>query len=90
MSGACASTTRGSPAGTGLNGIDLQVDAGTVHGLLGPNGAGKTTTVRILTTLLRARRAAPHGSPGSTSAPRAARFAGGSGWSARPPRSTRC
>ncbi|MGF7239213.1 MAG: ATP-binding cassette domain-containing protein [Frankia sp.] len=37
-----------------LDGIDLQVAEGTVHGLLGPNGAGKTTVVRILTTLLRA------------------------------------
>ncbi|WP_293696388.1 ATP-binding cassette domain-containing protein [uncultured Agrococcus sp.] len=36
-----------------LDGVDLQVSAGTVHGLLGPNGAGKTTTVRILTTLTR-------------------------------------
>jgi ABC-2 type transport system ATP-binding protein len=36
-----------------LNGFDLAVPAGTVHGLLGPNGAGKTTAVRILTTLLR-------------------------------------
>jgi ABC-2 type transport system ATP-binding protein len=35
-----------------LNGVDLQVPAGTVLGLLGPNGAGKTTAVRILTTLL--------------------------------------
>jgi ABC-2 type transport system ATP-binding protein len=43
----------GSPEGTGLNGIDLRVEPGTVHGLLGPNGAGKTTAVRILTTLLR-------------------------------------
>jgi ABC-2 type transport system ATP-binding protein len=43
-----------SPAGTGLIALDLQVDAGTVHGLLGPNGAGKSTTVRILTTLTRA------------------------------------
>ena len=43
-----------SPDGTGLNGIDLQVAKGSVHGLLGPNGAGKTTAVRILTTLLRA------------------------------------
>jgi len=41
------------PGGAGLNGINLQVPAGTVHGLLGPNGAGKTTAVRILTTLLR-------------------------------------
>ncbi|MEU5861154.1 MULTISPECIES: ATP-binding cassette domain-containing protein [unclassified Nonomuraea] len=38
---------------TALDGIDLDVPAGTVYGLLGPNGAGKTTTVRILTTLLR-------------------------------------
>ena len=36
-----------------LDGFDLAVPAGTVHGLLGPNGAGKTTAVRILTTLLR-------------------------------------
>ena len=43
----------GSPDGTGLNGIDLQVEPGTVHGLLGPNGAGKTTAVRILTTQRR-------------------------------------
>jgi ABC-2 type transport system ATP-binding protein len=38
---------------TALDGVDLTVDAGTVHGVLGPNGAGKTTLVRILTTLLR-------------------------------------
>jgi ABC-2 type transport system ATP-binding protein len=37
-----------------LDGFDLTVPAGTVHGLLGPNGAGKTTAVRILATLLRA------------------------------------
>ncbi len=36
-----------------LDGVDLEVQQGTVLGLLGPNGAGKTTTVRILTTLLR-------------------------------------
>ena len=40
--------------GVGLNGIDLDVESGTVHALLGPNGAGKTTAIRILTTLLRA------------------------------------
>jgi ABC-2 type transport system ATP-binding protein len=36
-----------------LDGFDLAVRAGTVHGLLGPNGAGKTTAVRILSTLVR-------------------------------------
>jgi ABC-2 type transport system ATP-binding protein len=39
---------------TVLDGIDLDVPAGTVFSLLGPNGAGKTTTVRILSTLLPA------------------------------------
>jgi ABC-2 type transport system ATP-binding protein len=36
-----------------LDGFDLTVRAGAVHGLLGPNGAGKTTAVRIFATLLR-------------------------------------
>jgi len=39
---------------TVLDGIDLDVPAGTVFSLLGPNGAGKTTTVNVLTTLIRA------------------------------------
>jgi ABC-2 type transport system ATP-binding protein len=37
-----------------LDGIDLEVPAGSVFALLGPNGAGKTTTINILTTLIRA------------------------------------
>ncbi|MFK0118661.1 ATP-binding cassette domain-containing protein [Streptomyces sp. NPDC090994] len=36
-----------------LDGLDLTVGRGTVHGMLGPNGAGKTTLVRVLATLLR-------------------------------------
>ncbi|MFI6878680.1 ATP-binding cassette domain-containing protein [Streptomyces sp. NPDC050400] len=37
-----------------LDGLDLTVGRGTVHGVLGPNGAGKTTAVRVMATLLRA------------------------------------
>ncbi|MEU9115338.1 ATP-binding cassette domain-containing protein [Streptomyces sp. NPDC048483] len=37
-----------------LDGIDLQVPAGTIFSLLGPNGAGKTTMVNILATLIEA------------------------------------
>jgi ABC-2 type transport system ATP-binding protein len=37
-----------------LDGIDLDVRAGTIFSLLGPNGAGKTTTVNVLTTLMKA------------------------------------
>ncbi|MDZ5784343.1 ATP-binding cassette domain-containing protein [Marinococcus luteus] len=36
-----------------VDGIDLEVPAGTVYGVLGPNGAGKTTVLRILATLLQ-------------------------------------
>src|SRR3990170_6287329 len=37
-----------------LDGLDLAVATGEVHGFLGPNGAGKTTTIRILLGLVRA------------------------------------
>ena len=37
-----------------LDGLDLTVTTGEVHGFLGPNGAGKTTTLRVLLGLLRA------------------------------------
>ncbi|KQV75333.1 hypothetical protein ASC61_10145 [Aeromicrobium sp. Root344] len=39
---------------TALDGLDLQVERGEVHGFLGPNGAGKSTTIRVLLGLLRA------------------------------------
>jgi ABC-2 type transport system ATP-binding protein len=37
-----------------LDGLDLSVSPGEVHGFLGPNGAGKSTTIRILLGLMRA------------------------------------
>ena len=37
-----------------LDGLDLEVEPGSVFGFLGPNGAGKTTTIRILAGLARA------------------------------------
>src|SRR5690348_11850930 len=59
-----------------LDGIDLEVRAGTVFSLLGPNGAGKTTTVNVLTTLLKAdsgtARVAGHDVTTETKAVRAA------------------
>ncbi|MZQ86754.1 ATP-binding cassette domain-containing protein [Paenibacillus sp. 5J-6] len=36
-----------------VDGVDLNVRAGTIYGVLGPNGAGKTTTINMLATLLR-------------------------------------
>ena len=39
-----------------LDGLDLEVATGEVHGFLGPNGSGKTTTIRVLLGLLRADR----------------------------------
>jgi ABC-2 type transport system ATP-binding protein len=36
-----------------LDGLDLHVRTGEVHGFLGPNGAGKTTTIRILLGLMK-------------------------------------
>lgn len=38
---------------TALNGLDLTVNTGEVHGFLGPNGAGKSTTIRILLGILK-------------------------------------
>src|SRR5215469_6296588 len=59
-----------------LDGIDLDVPAGTFFSLLGPNGAGKTTTVNVLTTLMRAdggtARVAGHDVATETTAVRAA------------------
>jgi ABC-2 type transport system ATP-binding protein len=41
-------------ATTALDGLDLTVSRGEVHGFLGPNGSGKSTTIRVLLGLLRA------------------------------------
>ena len=59
-----------------LDGIDLDVETGTIFSLLGPNGAGKTTTINVLTTLTRAdggtARVAGHDVVTKTKAVRAA------------------
>lgn len=39
---------------TALDGLDMEVATGEVHGFLGPNGSGKSTTIRVLLGLLRA------------------------------------
>jgi len=38
---------------TALDGLDMRVEAGAVHGLLGPNGAGKTTSIKVLCGLIK-------------------------------------
>ena len=45
---------RGKPAEKAVDGLDLVVEGGGVHGFLGPNGSGKTTTIRMLLGLVRA------------------------------------
>jgi ABC-2 type transport system ATP-binding protein len=45
---------RGKPPKAALDGLDLLVEEGGVHGFLGPNGSGKTTTLRCLLGLARA------------------------------------
>jgi ABC-2 type transport system ATP-binding protein len=47
-------TYPGNPPVVALDGISLEVPAGSVYGLLGPNGAGKTTTIGICTTRIAA------------------------------------
>jgi ABC-2 type transport system ATP-binding protein len=37
---------------TAVDGLDLEIPAGQIHGLLGPNGAGKTTTLRMIVGIL--------------------------------------
>ncbi|MEV4110054.1 ABC transporter ATP-binding protein [Nonomuraea sp. NPDC049695] len=49
-----AALTKSYGATRALDGLDLSVRAGEVHGFLGPNGAGKSTTIRILLGLIRA------------------------------------
>lgn len=39
-----------------LDGLDLEVAPGEVHGFLGPNGAGKSTTLRMAAGLLRPKQ----------------------------------
>ncbi|MBC9926811.1 MULTISPECIES: ABC transporter ATP-binding protein [unclassified Leucobacter] len=43
-----------------LDGLDLSVDRGEVHGFLGPNGSGKSTTLRVLLGMVRASAGQAH------------------------------
>jgi ABC-2 type transport system ATP-binding protein len=45
---------RGRPGQKALDGLDLLVEGGGVHGFLGPNGSGKTTSIRVLLGLVAA------------------------------------
>ena len=50
----CRALTKRYGSVTALEGLDLEVPAGSVFGFLGPNGAGKTTTIRLLASLAQA------------------------------------
>ncbi len=45
---------------TALDGLDLRVETGEVHGFLGPNGSGKSTTIRVLLGLMRTDAGTTH------------------------------
>ncbi|MEZ5406890.1 MAG: ABC transporter ATP-binding protein [Acidimicrobiales bacterium] len=49
----CRTLTKHFGATKALDGLDLEVGEGEIHGFLGPNGAGKTVTIRILLGLIR-------------------------------------
>lgn len=49
----CSGLSKTFGASTALDGLDLEVATGEIHGFLGPNGSGKTVTMRILLGLLR-------------------------------------
>ena len=66
-----------------VNGVNLQVQRGTIHALIGPNGAGKTTCFNLLTKFLNAD-ARPHLLQGAATSPRCSRpMSRGSAWCAR-------
>ena len=61
-----------------LDGLDLAVAPGEVHGFLGPNGSGKSTTIRVLLGLLRTDGGDGHASSASTRGATPPRSTGGS------------
>ena len=69
------SITKRFPGTVALDGVDLDVDGGTIHGLLGENGAGKSTLLKILAGDYRATEGSIEiaGEPVEIDSPRAAR-----------------
>jgi ABC-type sugar transport system ATPase subunit len=67
--------TKRFPGTVALDGVDLDVDGGTIHGLLGENGAGKSTLLKILAGDYRATEGVIEiaGEPAEVDSPRAAR-----------------
>jgi ABC-type sugar transport system ATPase subunit len=72
------SITKRFPGTVALDGVDLDVDGGTIHGLLGENGAGKSTLLKILAGDYRATEGSIEigGEPVEIDSPRAAREQG--------------
>ncbi len=63
----CAGWPNASATKIAVDGLSLDVPAGSFYGIVGPNGAGKTTTLSMATGLLRPEFGTAHVSTASTS-----------------------
>ena len=73
---------------TAVDGLDLRVETGSLHGLIGPNGAGKTSVFNAISGLVRGRRRDP--APGRADRASFARRAGAARDSRAPSRNLGC